>query len=166
MVIMIIRWPLNETEGTIAHSVPGGNNGVAVNPDWLLKEHNTWENILRLEFPGEVKTTFDSRNDDLYFLSQDSVYIFNTVNNSLRSIATSRALQSWKYQQLIFNPISNSLVKYSLDNNYLSVFDLQYRWSGPLMIQVLRADRLLAPQPFDCTRWIHYRIGRLWGFHV
>ena len=123
-------WPLNETEGTIAHSVPAGNNGVAVNPNWLLKDHNTWNSSLNMDIAGEVKTTFDSRNDDLYILSADSLYIFNVLDNSLRSIAQYTPFSKEGAIELIFNEVTSGLVRYSLDYNYLSIFDLNTgKWS-------------------------------------
>ena len=85
------KWPLNETEGNIAHSDPWGNDGVASNPIWmgLLKRHNTWENILSKSFPGNVRTAFDTQNNDLYIFSRDSIYILNESNHAFQSIPNS-----------------------------------------------------------------------------
>ena len=123
-------WPLNETEGNIAHSVPSGNNGLAVNPGWLLKEHNTWSSRLNKDIAGPVKTAFDSRNDDLYILAEDSLYILNLTGHSLRSIAQYTPFDKEGAIELIFNNISGKLVEYSLDYNYISTFDLNTaKWS-------------------------------------
>ena len=116
-------WPLNETEGTVAHSVPKGNNGLAINPGWLLKRHNTWSSILNRGFSGGVKTTFDSQNGDLYILSSDSVHVFNANDQSMKRFAQDKPFNIGSPCNIIFNNVSNSLVKYSLDNNYVSTFD-------------------------------------------
>lgn len=124
------RWPLNETKGTIAHSVPEGNSGVAFNPGWLLKHHNTWKHSLNMEIAGEVKTTFDPVNDDLYIVSTDSLYIYNILKDSVRSIEQRSSFQIESTSEIIFDRFSNNLLMYSVDYNYLSVFDFPTRkWS-------------------------------------
>ncbi len=144
-------WPLNETKGTIAHSVPEGHNGVALNPEWLLKHHNTWNHILNKEITGDVKITFDNRNDDLYIVSKDSVHIFNIMKNSVRSIAQSSAYVIESTSEIIYDTISNKLVLYSLDDNYLSVFDFEAKkWSphdpGPdTLTNYWHHNRFMAP---------------------
>jgi len=124
------RWLLNETEGKIAHSTPKGNNGIASNPTWVLKRHNTWENILSLDFPGEVKTAFDPNNNEVYILSKDSVYIFNVANKSLRSIPQADPASVDDANGLIYNTVTDILACYSLDNNFISFFDPETgQWS-------------------------------------
>ena len=117
------RWPLNETEGSIAHSEPGGNDGVATNPVWLLKRHNTWENLLNRVVPGGVRFAFDPENENLFFLSQDSVFIFDLVNKDIRSISHTEPSSVETTNSLIFNPAEAGLTKYSLDNNFVSTFN-------------------------------------------
>ena len=115
-------WPLDEIEGTIAHSIPGGNNGVALNAGWLLKQHNTWDQQINLEIAGGAKTAYDSRNDNLYIVSKDSVYIFNVMEKSERSIAQKLPPHIESTSELIYDTISDRLMLYSLDDNYLSVW--------------------------------------------
>lgn len=124
------RWPLNEISGTIAHSVPEGSNGLAVNPEWLLKKHNTWNNILNLEVTGTVKSTFDNNNDDLYIVSTDTIYIYNVIKDSMGKIAIKSPYVIESANSVIFDTLSDRLILYSIDNNYLSVFDFETgEWS-------------------------------------
>ncbi len=124
------KWLLNETEGNIVHSTPKGNNGIAINPTWVLKRHNTWESQFNMAIQGEALTTFDPLNSELYILSQDSIFIFNVVNNTLQSIPLSRPCDMDAPMELIFNPHNNILTRYSLDNNFISTFDINSRqWS-------------------------------------
>ncbi|MCP4312100.1 MAG: hypothetical protein GY790_12615 [Bacteroidetes bacterium] len=123
-------WPLNETEGRIAHSIPEGNDGIAFNPEWLLKKHNTWNQLWDRVFTGTIQTTFDSRNEDLYMVSGDSIHIYNIISNSLESVKFQSFSDSDNTWSIIFDTSSNRLLKYSLDNNYVSVFDFDSRsWS-------------------------------------
>jgi len=124
-------WPLNETQGNIAHSIPAGNNGVALNSEWLLKKHNTWVQLKKTAFSGEVRTTFDPNNEDLYMVSEDSIHIYNLISNSLESIKCKSVSPSYNTWQVIYDTSSNRLLKYSLDNNYVSDFDFDTdTWSA------------------------------------
>ncbi len=136
-----IIWPLDETGGIIAHSFPGGNNGIAVNPEWLLKYHNTWDQRLSKQISGEVKTAFDSKNDDLYLLTTDSLHIYNIADDSIRSLALGLAYPLESSTQIIFDTSSNNLLMYSLDYNFIATFDWETRmWdtydTGPRDITV------------------------------
>jgi len=124
-------WPLDETEGTIAHSVPEGNDGIALNPTWLLIDHNKWDPILSKQVTGRVKTAFDPRNEDLYILSRDSIYILNIPNESLRIIPQGSTGHVETTSDLAFDTITGRLLLYSTDYNYLSVFDFDSgEWSA------------------------------------
>ncbi len=124
------RWSLNEINGTIAHSVPAGNNGTAYNPTWLLKRHNTWELALNKEVAGKIKTTYDSRNDNLYMVSKDTIFIYNINTDSLVRITANSELRIQNSNEILYDTINRRLISYSLENNYLSVFDFDKRqWS-------------------------------------
>ncbi len=123
-------WPLNQTEGTLVHSIPRGNTGIASNPLWLLKHHNRWNHLLEVQIEGEVRTTFDHLGDDLYILSKDSILIYNISKGSTRSIALKSPLPAKDDRELIYDTIANELVMYSLDNNYRTSFNVESReWS-------------------------------------
>jgi len=123
-------WPLNETEGVLAHSIPRGNNGVALNPGWLLKHHNTWVQQINLEIEGGAKTAFDSRNDQLYIVSKDSIHILHVEDRSLRSIAHIFPPNIEMTSELIYDTIFGRLMLYSLDNDFLSAFNFETsEWS-------------------------------------
>jgi two-component SAPR family response regulator len=119
------NWPLDETVGTIVHSFPDGFDGVAFNPEWILKQHNTWDQQINLEIEGGAKIAFDSRNDDLYIVSKDSVYVLNVVDNSMRRIFQKSPSYIESTSELIYDTISGRLILYSLDDNYLSQFNFE-----------------------------------------
>jgi len=123
-------WPLNEIEGNLAHSEPAGNHGLATNPEWLLKHHNTWKNLLDLELEGEIKTTYDAQNDKLYIVSQREVIVFDVVNKTRRSIQLDSPSDINSYTHVIFDTLSSRLLKYSLVNQYITGFNFETnRWS-------------------------------------
>ena len=144
-------WPLNETEGTIANSVPKGNNGIASNPEWLLKHHNRWKHLFELQIAGVVKTTFDHLGDDLYILSKDSLLIYNINNGSLKSIILKSPLSAEVNRELIYDTTANELVMYSLDNHYRTVFNFEsgewspYETGNEPLTAFKHHDRLITP---------------------
>ena len=125
------RWPLNETEGTIVHSIPTGNDGIASNPEWLLKHHNTWNKEFQLNLRGSVRSAYDAKNDKLYIVSKDSVHIYDMVNKVMQSIPQMSSSPTEYAGTLIFDTISHSLLCYSLDYNYITQFDISTgQWSA------------------------------------
>ena len=123
-------WPLDETQGTVSHSVPAGKNGVATNPDWLLKHHNTWNKMLDMELNGTVKTTFDPRSETVYLVSSDTVYKYDVVRDSLTRITQKSPSFIESPSEIIFDTLSHRLLLYSLDNIYLGVFNAETgEWS-------------------------------------
>lgn len=117
------HWPLNETEGFIAHSIPAGKDGSAVNPEWLLKQHNTWKMKLDMEVEGIIKAAFDQRNECLYMVTADSVYLYYVTNDSMSTITNKASIDLERYCNIIFDTLSSKLWLYSVDNNYLTSFD-------------------------------------------
>lgn len=124
------KWPLDEIEGTQAHSEPEGQNGLVSNPEWLLKHHNTWEPILEMNLEGDVHTAFDARNDNLYIVTQDAVIVFDVVNHINRRIELEVPALVGPVTGLVYDTLSSKLIKYSLDNQYVSSFDFNKKqWS-------------------------------------
>jgi DNA-binding SARP family transcriptional activator len=124
------HWPLDETEGSIAHSLPSGNNVITTNPGWLLKEHNSWKPLISKSISGKVQAAFDTKHDKLYLLSHDSIYIYSISDDFLFSHALRSPLPRDAPNHLIFDTISNQLLLYSLMDDYQSVFNPEtHEWS-------------------------------------
>jgi DNA-binding SARP family transcriptional activator len=119
------KWPLNEIEGTRVHSEPQGQDGFATDPEWLLKRHNTWKKRLELELDGVIKMAYDARKDNLYIVTQDQMIVYDVVSKLSHSIELAAPSPVSVITELIFDTISNSLICYSLDNQYISTFDFE-----------------------------------------
>jgi DNA-binding SARP family transcriptional activator len=117
------HWPLNETEGNIAHSQPPGNDVSTVNPGWLLKAHSSWKPLINRSISGQVKAAFDAKHNELYLLTKDSVYIYSIPNDSLDIKALYSSLPLDSPNHLIYDTIGNQLLLYSLMDDYLSVYN-------------------------------------------
>ncbi len=125
------HWPLDETEGNTAHSIPSGKNALTINPGWLLKDHNLWKPLLIRNIPGQVKTAFDTKHDELYLFSEDSVYIYTFQNDSIRVLAQNGPSPIKYPNHLIYDSLNNQLLVYSLMDEYLAAFNLEtLMWSS------------------------------------
>ncbi len=117
------HWPLDETDGTVAHSSPAVSNGIATNPIWLLKQHNTWEKVLDLQEGPVVKTAFDPGLESLFIVFADSVLQYQVPRDSMITIHHRSPLTVVPSSDLIYDTVSDRLWLYSIDNNYLASFD-------------------------------------------
>ncbi len=125
-----LHWVLDETEGTVVRSNPTGNNGVAMNPDWLLKHHNTWKKILDLPFADTIKSCFDGKNEELYLVGPDSIYVYHIKNDSLRIFARPGPSYLNRSNNILFDTIRDRLTVYSIDNDYMICLDPGFnRWA-------------------------------------
>jgi len=123
-------WPLNETDGDIARSQPPGNNISTIHPGWLLKDHNTWNPLLNRSINGIVRTAFDSKHDQLYLVSDDSLYIYSFNNDSMSIVAHFSPAKISSPNHLIYDTIKNQLLLYSMMDDYQSLFDpVTKKWS-------------------------------------
>ncbi|MCP4309883.1 MAG: hypothetical protein GY790_01350, partial [Bacteroidetes bacterium] len=117
------HWTLDETDGNIATSQPPGNNISAINPGWLLKDHNAWYSLLNRSIHGQVKAAFDTKHDQLYLVSDDSLYIYSFHNDSMSIVAHYSPSPISSPNHLIYDTIADQLLLYSLMDDYLSLFD-------------------------------------------
>jgi len=123
-------WPLDETDGTIARSQPPGNNISPINPGWLLKDHNAWKSLVNRSINGQVKAAFDTKHDQLYLVSDDSLYTYSFLNDSMSIVAHYSNAPIHIPNHLIYDTINNQLLLYSTIHDYQSLFDpLTSRWA-------------------------------------
>ena len=123
------RWSLDETEGTVVHSDPPGNKGIASNPEWLLKQHNSWKKVLDIQLSDTIKSCFDRENKELYLVGPDTIYIYNFASDSLRSFAQNSPSYLNRSNNIFYDTIRDRLIVYSIDNDYVSYLDPEtYTW--------------------------------------
>jgi len=126
------HWPLDETEGSIAHSQPPGNSVTAINPGWLLKDHSTWNSLVTKSIPAQIKMAFDAKHDKLYLVSKDSIYVYSIAKDSMDITAHYSPSHIESPNHLIYDTISDQLLLYSLMDDYLSLYDKEAKEWTPV----------------------------------
>jgi len=74
---LLANWPLNEYDGNIANETVNQNNGTVTNPLWIKAHHRNWQLEKEFTIPGDVSLAFDANNEQVYFISQDSLSTFS-----------------------------------------------------------------------------------------
>ncbi len=92
---LISNWPLNEWQGNISNETVNQNNGKVTNPLWIKARHRNWQMEKEFTVPGDVSLAFDTANELVYIVAQDSLVTFSvnktpqlksTVYNSGRQL--------------------------------------------------------------------------------
>ena len=121
------HWPLNEIQGNIAYSVPAGIAGKATNPEWLLKQHYTWNEVLKISSSSPLKTAYDPRHELIYMVSKDSIIMYDIADESAAVFPYGYPSGTSRACDLIFDTLSNQLLLYSVDNNRVAALDQHNR---------------------------------------
>jgi two-component SAPR family response regulator len=84
---LIANWPLSEWDGNVANETVNQNNGTVTNPLWIKARHRNWQMEKEFTVPGDASLAFDSANEAIHIISQDSLVTFS-VNKTpqLKSI--------------------------------------------------------------------------------
>ncbi|WP_184543747.1 galactose oxidase [Mucilaginibacter sp. FT3.2] len=74
---LMANWPLNEWEGNVANETVNQNNGVITNPLWIKARHRNWQLENEFTVPGDASSAFDTVNEAVYIITQDSLVNFS-----------------------------------------------------------------------------------------
>ncbi len=123
-------WPLDQIQGNTAVETNHKFNGRVKNPLWLRTLHYNWSNPLNKEVDGLCQVAFDEKDDILYFVTDDSVFSYNVADHSLSAIKLSGSHKVVNTASLIYDDVHNELISYSIDQNYISVFNFaDHQWT-------------------------------------
>lgn len=115
------EWPLNNQAGNWIKDEIGNQDAYVENPFWLYNLHDNW--ILEKELTFNSYTQFVQKNnsDTLFFLSCDSLLTYHLSqpdNNTSRSL--SRRINLPNGSKIVYNPLSNEIIYYSIDDHLIS----------------------------------------------
>lgn len=124
-------WLLDEMEGNIVKERNHHANGKVVNPNWLMKLHNQWKSVARLEVPDFVKTASNPEDGLLYIASSNSMQVLNLSNLFISNEEYAEPYKMLSSNQLVYDTIKKKLICYSLDMDYVHYYNPQTKaWSG------------------------------------
>lgn len=127
---LVSNWPLNECQGNIAYETVNRNNGTVTNPLWIKARHRNWQLEKEFTVPGDASLAFDTVNEVVYIISQDSLITFS-VNKTpqLKNTAYRSGRQSLvPGDQALFS--NNMLYYLYMDQKAVAMYDLkEQRWN-------------------------------------
>lgn len=80
---LVHHWPLKEVSGNSPLDVIADAQAVAINPQWLLKDHFEWKLVKKLQFKGHSSFAFDEASHRIIITSDLKTFLLNTLNDSL-----------------------------------------------------------------------------------
>lgn len=78
-------FPLNESEGNSVADSDGERIGFVENPVWLINSANRWQKEFSMSSPKRIARTYDPVARRFFFVSPDSIHIFDPGEKKLRS---------------------------------------------------------------------------------
>jgi hypothetical protein len=116
-------WPLKQEEGEVVKEIKHHRNGMVKNPNWLLTMHSNWRKIASLELNGPIQTTFNQNEDYIYIATPLSFMTLSLIDNSITSTEHDQLYNILSTNSLLYDSVSDHLLSYSIDNNYVSFYD-------------------------------------------
>ncbi len=109
------HWPLDEHEGGVAYELINGHNGSVKNPWWMASRHNEWKKVCDFVVNGAASAAYDSKNDSLFIIGEDSVFTFAFRNWVLSSKSNQLKFETNRGSQSIYSPIDNYIYNFLPD---------------------------------------------------
>ena len=83
----VYSFPLCESDGCVVADSDGKKIGIVENPVWLINSANRWQKEYTVSYPGRVARTYDSRTNRFYFVTSDSIRMFDVGSRTTSSLA-------------------------------------------------------------------------------
>jgi DNA-binding SARP family transcriptional activator len=111
-------FPLNESNGNIAHDNAGEEMGLIENPVWLINESFYWKEAYDHAFANVAGLNFDPLQHRLLMYQRDSVTFFDPAQSGFYSVATKNSSPlSLLLGKNIFNTSQNKIYAYEVYND-------------------------------------------------
>ena len=127
-------WPLDNIEGDESLDLVANRKARITNPYWLYQDHVNWSLVESFEFSNNALITYAENNNQFYILTPDTLTLFDTPSKSINSIvALEERLYVEKGHGLTYDSVSDELIWYVVDEQFLSTFDFNTgTWSSNL----------------------------------
>lgn len=144
--ILQYSWPLTETEGFVSEDKLNKHDASVKNPVWLKIAHQVWKTELVREADGPLMVAFDEKNERIFMIGSNELWIYTVENSSIKQIRYSKKID--------FNPNIYSAIFNSSDNKiYCYVADIDPVFS----IDIESGELTQKEVPFDLeTKFRHH----------
>jgi hypothetical protein len=128
-------WPLSEVSGDSCWDSVQHKIARVSNPIWIRPQHQTWQLASTFQVAGTPGVAFNSRNDNLYIVGEDSLY-----NLSLQTLQLGAKRWGDRTEllpmgnQSIFSPLDGKLYSIYIDQKRVRTYDSNTRkWDVPFL---------------------------------
>lgn len=108
-------WPLNESEGTIAHDKVSGLLSEVSSPVWLQKEHYHWKNLRSIETDGMAGILYNDKSQEIHIIHKDSMVLYTPNTDAIRTL---RYKGARPFRKKIHFSTFNTATDQIIDYNY------------------------------------------------
>jgi DNA-binding SARP family transcriptional activator len=98
---------------------------IAHNPHWVMDNRIYWKKTAEFQSCVFPQIAFDSIRNIIYLLNRDELIAYSLSTHSERKIKSSPEVQYKYYNRLMFDPISDKLLFYSIEDNRSCYFDFE-----------------------------------------
>ncbi|MFC0513034.1 galactose oxidase [Mucilaginibacter angelicae] len=117
------KWPLNETDGNIAHEQIRHQDASIVNPVWVSLMHRNWSKVQAFTVNGMASVSFDQDSESLFVIATDTVYTYDINTGIVKKNAAVSKLNLNQGNRAIYNPLNKSLYSFYTDARQVSRFN-------------------------------------------
>lgn len=115
-------WPLGKhTEDNITYDDLKEKQAIALNPYWLMDNSIYWQK--KIEFTSSVfpQVAFDSIQNQILIQNGDKLITYSLLKDTLlQTTAPNKALTGQLYNRMFFDPLTENLFYYGLDNKNIA----------------------------------------------
>ena len=123
------HWPLDEHEGEVAHELIEGNDGRVKNPLWMASMHQNWQKVGEFLINGASSVAFDSKNESLFIIGQDSLFTFSLPNSVLSAKSNQEKFKTNHGSQSIYNSMDDHIYNFLPDLKTVAGYSLiEQKW--------------------------------------
>lgn len=128
----IRHWSLDKHNNNIVYDEYKGEEAQTINPKWEIDDHCQWTKRVSFLFEKFPQIAFDDVNEKIYFVSQNSMKIYDTKIgkvDSLQNITGEPFIVSPNH--LIYDTNNQKLVSYDFSNDGLRNFNFESKsWNN------------------------------------
>jgi hypothetical protein len=160
-----LHFPLQETEGNEAQDLVRKQLASVKNPTWIKPRHQNWQPLHSFQTVGAASVAFDSNQELLYIVADDSLYQLSVRDAGLTGIALSKKRDTLPPgNQSVFDERTNSLYNFYIDQQIVSRYDPATRswdinFTPSLLTVYWHANKFLSA--FDSSLYIIGGYGQL-----
>ncbi|MDB4999892.1 MAG: hypothetical protein JWR76_969 [Mucilaginibacter sp.] len=156
-------WPLNETNGNLAHEIIEGQNGQVANPLWIRSLHHNWAPLQNITVKGAASVAYNAKEDLLYIIGADSLLVYAINDGEISSIPySSGRLNLLPSNQSIYNDNNHTLYNFYIEDKYKQVTTFNFnlkKWNVNYQTRSLSIDYWNANNFFSAIDSSLYIIG-------